>query len=182
MVGYSRGVISLPPVIGEPVKLEWFNPQGERIVSSQRVALHTGEDSSRLTIYNAVVEDAGIYRCQATDAQGQTQEATMVLEMYQKLTFHDVRSPQEFRHGEVAEVVCYVIASPAPVVSWFYQKGFKSMEITEEHYSRFQVLPNNNLQIHKVTKADEGVYRCEARVEARGEIDFVDIEVVVNGE
>ncbi|XP_029612117.1 neural cell adhesion molecule 2 isoform X3 [Salmo trutta] len=167
-------------VIGEPVNLEWFNPQGERIVSSQRVALHTGEDSSRLTIYNAEVEDAGIYRCQATDAQGQTQEATMVLEMYQKLTFRNVRSPQEFRHDEAAEVVCDVIASPAPAVSWFYQKGFRSMEITEEHYSRFQVLPNNNLQIHKVTKADEGMYRCEARVEARGEIDFVDIELVVN--
>ncbi|KAM9417388.1 neural cell adhesion molecule 2-like isoform 3-T3 [Salvelinus alpinus] len=167
-------------VIGEPVNLEWFNPQGERIVSSQRVALHTGEDSSRLTIYNAEVEDAGIYRCQATDAQGQTQEATMVLEMYQKLTFRDVRSPQEFRHDEAAEVVCDVIASPAPAVSWFYQMGFRSMEITEEHYSRFQVLPNNNLQIHKVTKADEGVYRCEARVEARGEINFVDIELVVN--
>lgn len=47
---------------------------------------------------------------------------------------------------------------------------------------RFQVLANNNLQIHQVTKADEGVYRCEASVEARGEIDFVDIAVVVNGE
>lgn len=43
------------------------------------------------------------------------------------------------------------------------------------------VLANNNLQIHQVTKADEGVYRCEASVEARGEIDFVDIAVVVNG-
>lgn len=47
---------------------------------------------------------------------------------------------------------------------------------------RFQMLANNNLQIHQVTKADEGVYRCEASVEARGEIDFVDIAVVVNGE
>jgi len=47
---------------------------------------------------------------------------------------------------------------------------------------RFQVLPNNNLLIHQVTNADEGVYRCEASVEARGEIDFVDIAVVVNGE
>ena len=47
---------------------------------------------------------------------------------------------------------------------------------------RFQVLANNNLQVHQVTKADEGVYRCEASVEARGEIDFVDIAVVVNGE
>lgn len=54
----------------------------------------------------------------------------------EKLTFRDVRSPQEFRHGEAAEVVCDVIASPAPAVSWFYQKGFKSMEITEEHYSK----------------------------------------------
>lgn len=44
------------------------------------------------------------------------------------------------------------------------------------------MLANNNLQIHQVTKADEGVYRCEASVEARGEIDFVDIAVVVNGE
>lgn len=44
------------------------------------------------------------------------------------------------------------------------------------------MLANNNLQIQQVTKADEGVYRCEASVEARGEIDFVDIAVVVNGE
>lgn len=46
---------------------------------------------------------------------------------------------------------------------------------------RLQVLPNNNLQILRVSKADEGVYRCEARVEARGEIDFRDIVVLVNG-
>lgn len=46
---------------------------------------------------------------------------------------------------------------------------------------RLQVLPSNNLQILRVSKADEGVYRCEARVEARGEIDFRDIVVLVNG-
>lgn len=49
-------------------------------------------------------------------------------------------------------------------------------------FSEFQLLPNNNLQVQRVTKADEGVYRCEARVEARGEIDFKDIFLVVNGE
>lgn len=46
---------------------------------------------------------------------------------------------------------------------------------------KYQLLENNNLQIQYVTKADEGVYRCEASVEARGEIDFVDIAVLVNG-
>lgn len=49
-------------------------------------------------------------------------------------------------------------------------------------FLEFQLLPNNNLQVQRVTKADEGVYRCEARVEARGEIDFRDIILVVNGE
>lgn len=43
------------------------------------------------------------------------------------------------------------------------------------------MLPNNNLQILKINKSDEGVYRCEGRVEARGEIDFRDIIVIVNG-
>uniref|UniRef100_A0A3B5ABZ9 Neural cell adhesion molecule 2 n=2 Tax=Stegastes partitus TaxID=144197 RepID=A0A3B5ABZ9_9TELE len=173
-VGESKFFICT--AIGEPVRLEWYNPQGERIVPSKRMALHTETSRSRLIIYNAIIEDAGIYRCQATDAGGHTEEASVVLEIYQRLTFRDVQSPQEFRHGETAEVVCDVISSPVPVVVWYYQ----DREITEEHNSKFQLLPNNNLQIHQVTKADEGVYRCEASVEARGEIDFVDIAVVVN--
>lgn len=36
----------------------------------------------------------------------------------EKLTFEDVRSPQEFRKGEDAEVVCHVNSSPAPMVRW----------------------------------------------------------------
>uniref|UniRef100_A0A8C1HH22 Neural cell adhesion molecule 2 n=2 Tax=Cyprinus carpio TaxID=7962 RepID=A0A8C1HH22_CYPCA len=163
-------------VIGEPVSINWFSPQGERIISNQRVIVHTEGVRSRLTIYNAIIEDAGIYRCQAVDTKGQSQEATVVLEIYQKLTFREVKTPQEFRQGEDAEVICDVISSPVPAVSWFY----KNKEITSEPNSKFQVLPTNNLQILRVSKADEGVYRCEARVEARGEIDFRDIVVLVN--
>ncbi|KAI4795318.1 hypothetical protein KUCAC02_031491, partial [Chaenocephalus aceratus] len=62
--------------IGEPVRLEWFNPQGERILPSKRMALHSETSRSRLIIYNAIIEDAGIYRCQATDANGHTEEAS----------------------------------------------------------------------------------------------------------
>ncbi|XP_035390959.1 neural cell adhesion molecule 2 isoform X3 [Electrophorus electricus] len=163
-------------VIGDAVNMNWYSPQGERIISNQRLVIHTEGVRSRLTIYNAIIEDAGIYRCQVSDSKGQTQEATVVLEIYQKLTFREVKTPQEFRQGEDAEVVCDVISSPVPAVSWFY----KNREITPERYNRLQVLSNNNLQILKVAKEDEGVYRCEARVEARGEIDFRDIVVVVN--
>ncbi|XP_008587196.1 PREDICTED: neural cell adhesion molecule 2-like, partial [Galeopterus variegatus] len=68
--------------IGEPESIDWFNPQGEKIISTQRVMVQKEGVRSRLTIYNANIEDAGIYRCQATDAKGQTQEATVVLEIY----------------------------------------------------------------------------------------------------
>lgn len=46
---------------------------------------------------------------------------------------------------------------------------------------RFAILANSNLQILNINKSDEGIYRCEGRVEARGEIDFRDIVVIVNG-
>lgn len=78
--------LSLPLLlaIGEPTRLEWYNPQGERIVPSKRMALHTETSRSRLIIYNAIIEDAGIYRCQASDANGRTEEASVVLEIYRK--------------------------------------------------------------------------------------------------
>lgn len=53
------------------------------------------------------------------------------------------------------------------------------------HFSlavRFVVLPNNYLQIRGIKKTDEGMYRCEGRILARGEVDFRDIHVIVNGE
>lgn len=44
------------------------------------------------------------------------------------------------------------------------------------------MLDNGHLQIRSIKKTDEGVYNCEARVAARGEIDYKKITVVVNGE
>lgn len=49
----------------------------------------------------------------------------------EKLTFREVRSPQEFRQGDVAEAVCDVTSSPVPVVAWFYN----NMEIMPENNS-----------------------------------------------
>ena len=37
---------------------------------------------------------------------------------------------------------------------------------------RFIVLTNNYLQIRGIKKTDEGTYRCEGRILARGEINF----------
>lgn len=58
--------------------------------------------------------------------------------------------------------MCYIIVPPFSVV-------------------RFKNLDNGHLQIRGIKKTDEGTYTCEARVMARGEIDFRTIKVVVNG-
>ncbi|KAM8975899.1 neural cell adhesion molecule 2 isoform 1-T1 [Pelodytes ibericus] len=163
-------------VIGDPDTIDWFNPQGEKITSSQRVVVQREGIRSWLTIYNANIDDAGIYRCQATDSLGHIQEATVVLEIYQKLSFEEVKSPQEFKTGDNAEVVCHVTSSPAPMVRWL-NNGY---DVTDIDDSRFAMLGNNNLQIINISKRDEGIYRCEGRVEVRGEIDFRDIYVIVN--
>lgn len=62
---------------------------------------------------------------------------------------------------------------------WFI--SFMPPDLLFSFLDRFAILANNNLQILKINKSDEGVYRCEGRVEARGEIDFRDIIVIVNG-
>ena len=108
----SVNVVCVFSAIGEPVRLEWFNPQGERITSSPRVALHTEGVRSRLTVYNAIVEDAGIYRCQATDARGQTQEATVVLEIYREMDTNTHTFTHTRNHSHIRQEITLIEPQP----------------------------------------------------------------------
>ncbi|XP_072441846.1 neural cell adhesion molecule 2-like isoform X2 [Chiloscyllium punctatum] len=163
-------------VIGEPVSIEWYSPDGQKVVSNERVVVQTEGIRSRLTIYNANEEDAGIYQCQVFDVNGKSQEATILVEIYKKLTFHEIKSPQEFREGDDAVVICEVNSSPAPIVTWLHN----NRDIITELSDKFTMIDNNSLKIQRISKKNEGIYRCEGRVEARGEIDFRDISVIVN--
>lgn len=53
--------------------------------------------------------------CQVTNAKGQTQEAIVLLEIHQNLSFREV-----VQTGENAKVVCRDGNTFAPVVSWLY--------------------------------------------------------------
>ncbi|XP_043557341.1 neural cell adhesion molecule 2-like isoform X1 [Chiloscyllium plagiosum] len=163
-------------VIGEPVSIEWYSPDGQKVISNERVVVQTEGIRSRLTIYNANEEDAGIYQCQVLDVNGKSQEATILVEIYKKLTFHEIKSPQEFREGDDAVVICEVNSSPAPIVTWLHN----NRDIITELSDKFTMIDNNSLKIRRISKKNEGIYRCEGRVEARGEIDFRDISVIVN--
>ncbi|CAL8353282.1 unnamed protein product [Lota lota] len=180
----SQGEISvgeskffLCEVVGTATKIEWFGPSGDRIEQNRPdiTAAATDDSSSTLTLYKAGTHNAGTYKCVARDGERQA-EATVNVKIYQKITFTNAPSPQEFNEGDNAILVCDVISTPPPTVFW----KRKGALIQPEKDVRFKVLANNHLQIRGIKKTDEGSYTCEGRLMARGEIDMRFIQVVVN--
>ncbi|XP_017283823.1 neural cell adhesion molecule 1b isoform X4 [Kryptolebias marmoratus] len=164
-------------VVGTAKHINWFGPNGDRIEPNRPdlTVTRNDESSSTLTIYKAGTEDAGTYKCVATNGDQQS-EATVRVKIFQRITFTNAPSPQEFNEGDDANIICDVISSPPPTVFWKYNGA----KIQMEKDVRFKVLGNNHLQIRGIKKTDEGLYMCEARLMARGEIDLRAIDVVVN--
>ncbi|XP_023817080.1 neural cell adhesion molecule 1 isoform X7 [Oryzias latipes] len=164
-------------VDGTAKHIDWFGPSGDRIEPNRPDITVTRNDdsSSTLTLYKAGNENAGTYKCVATSGDKQA-ESTVNVKIFQKITFTNAPSPQEFTVGDVANLVCDVVSSPSPTVLWKY----KGTKIQMEKDVRFKIQSNNHLQIHGIKKTDEGLYTCEARLMARGEIDLRVIKVIVN--
>ncbi|XP_056302159.1 neural cell adhesion molecule 1a isoform X4 [Danio aesculapii] len=174
-VGESK--FFLCEVVGDAKEIDWFAPSGEKLLPGRPdISISkTDESSSTLTIYNANVDHAGMYKCVAKSGEKESQ-GTIIVKIFQKLTFQYAPSPQEFNEGDDADIICDVISSPPPTIIW----RFKKMRIQPETDVRFKVLSNNHLQIRGIKKTDEGDYTCEGRIMARGEIDLRVIKVIVN--
>ncbi|KAH0623345.1 hypothetical protein JD844_031577 [Phrynosoma platyrhinos] len=156
--------------------ISWFAPNGEKLTTNQQhISVVRSEDSSTLTIYNVNIDDAGIYKCVVSSEEGDV-EATLNVKIFQKLTFKNAPSPQEFKEGEDAVIMCDVVSSLPPTIMWKHM----GRDVVLKKDVRFVVLSNNYLQIRGIKKTDEGMYRCEGRILARGEVDFRDIRVIVN--
>ncbi|XP_029301861.1 neural cell adhesion molecule 1b isoform X2 [Cottoperca gobio] len=164
-------------VVGVAKHIDWFGPTGERIEPNRPdiTVSRNDESSSTLTLYKAGTGNAGTYKCVATNGDQQA-ESTVKVKIFQKITFTNAPSRQEFTEGDNANIVCEVISSPSPTVFWKY----KGAKIQMEKDVRFKVLTNNHLQIRGIKKTDEGLYTCEGRLMSRGEIDLRVIKVVVN--
>ncbi|NXP49361.1 NCAM1 protein, partial [Heliornis fulica] len=158
--------------------ISWFSPNGEKLTpNQQRISVVRNDDfSSTLTIYNANIDDAGIYKCVVSSVEQGDSEATVNVKIFQKLMFKNAPTPQEFKEGDDAVIVCDVVSSLPPTIIWKH----KGRDVILKKDVRFIVLSNNYLQIRGIKKTDEGTYRCEGRILARGEINFKDIQVIVN--
>ncbi|XP_051537747.1 neural cell adhesion molecule 1-like isoform X6 [Myxocyprinus asiaticus] len=174
-VGESK--FFLCEVVGDAKEIDWYAPNGEKLLPGRTdiSVSNNDESSSTLTIYNANVDHAGMYKCVAKNGDKES-HGTVIVNIFQKLIFQNAPSPQEFNEGDDADIICDVISSPPPTIIW----KFKKMRIQPETDVRFKVLSNNHLQIRGIKKTDEGQYTCEGRIMARGEIDIRVITVIVN--
>nr|XP_033955784.1 neural cell adhesion molecule 1-like [Pseudochaenichthys georgianus] len=179
-VGESK--FFLCEVTGDAKDIDWYSPSGEKILPNRPdIIVSRGDETmSTLTIYHANVDSAGIYKCVAKNGDKENgdkeAQATVQVKIFQKITFESAPSPQEFNEGDDAAIVCNVISSPPPSIIWKH----KGSKIQAAKDVRFKILENGHLKIRGIKKIDEGMYNCEARVMARGEIDFKMIKVVVN--
>uniref|UniRef100_A0A3P9BW43 Neural cell adhesion molecule 1a n=1 Tax=Maylandia zebra TaxID=106582 RepID=A0A3P9BW43_9CICH len=164
-------------VVGDAKDIDWYAPSGEKILPNRAdiFVSRSDEATSTLTIYHATVDSAGIYKCVAKDGDKEAQ-ATVQVKIFQKITFKSTSNPQEFIEGEDADIVCDVVSSPPPTIIWKH----KGSKIQPAKDVRFKIMDNGHLQIRSIKKTDEGNYTCEARVMARGEIDFKTMKVIVN--
>ncbi|KAM8900100.1 neural cell adhesion molecule 1a isoform 5-T5 [Spinachia spinachia] len=174
-VGESK--FFLCEVVGDAKDIDWFAPSGEKILPNRQdiFVSRSDETTATLTIYHANVDSAGIYKCVARNGDKEAQ-ATVQVKIFQKITFDSAPSPQEFNEGDDADIVCDVVSSPPPTIIWKH-KGSK-IQVAKD--VRYKIMDNGHLLIRGIKKIDEGMYNCEARIMARGEIDFRMIKVIVN--
>ncbi|XP_010891829.1 neural cell adhesion molecule 1a isoform X16 [Esox lucius] len=164
-------------VVGDVKDIDWYAPNGEKLLPNRQdiIVSRNDESSSTLTIYNAGVDSAGVYKCVARNGDQESQ-STVNVKIFQKITFKDAPSPQEFNEGDDADIICDVVSSPPATIIWKH-KG-SNIQVAKD--VRFKILSNNHLQIRGIKKTDEGPYTCEARVMTRGEIDLKIIKVIIN--
>uniref|UniRef100_A0A3B3RMM3 Neural cell adhesion molecule 1b n=2 Tax=Paramormyrops kingsleyae TaxID=1676925 RepID=A0A3B3RMM3_9TELE len=157
-------------------EIDWYLPSGEKISPNRPdISITLSDRISTLIIYNADLDKAGVYRCVARSGDSEAQ-GTINVTIFQQLEIKNAPSPQEFTEGDTASIVCDVVASPPPVVTWRH----KGIRVRAENDVRYKILNNNHLQIRGIRKSDEGTYVCEGRVMVRGEISLMPVDVIVN--
>lgn len=72
-------------VVGDAKEIDWFAPNGEKLQPGRPdiSVSKNDESSSTLTIYNAIVDHAGMYKCVAKSGDKESQ-ATVIVKIFRK--------------------------------------------------------------------------------------------------
>lgn len=78
-------------VVGVAKHIDWFGPSGDRIEPNRQdiTVTRNDESSSILTLYKAGTENAGMYKCVATNGDQQG-ESTVKVKIFRKFFLHSL--------------------------------------------------------------------------------------------
>ncbi|XP_072174378.1 protogenin B-like [Diadema setosum] len=112
------------------------------------------------SLYIASVEaerDQGKYRCCAKNVTGILCSQEALLNIAELPQFETHPSPTVTYQGGVARFECIIHGYPKASITWKHNRSNIKLD------SRYVIqLPNGVLQIHNVSMADEGLYKCVA--------------------
>uniref|UniRef100_H2V5K3 Neural cell adhesion molecule 3 n=1 Tax=Takifugu rubripes TaxID=31033 RepID=H2V5K3_TAKRU len=134
------------------------------------------ETSSKLTITQATMEDAGLYSCRCDFESELTDQITTQLYIFDGPSFGQTKNYHEFLEGTEGMVPCLVTGQPAVDVIWLRD----TKPISSKAGGRFQQKPDNSLFIENVRREDAGTYTCQGQIRGRGIYSNLSVSVVVN--
>ncbi|XP_041091176.1 neural cell adhesion molecule 1-A-like [Polyodon spathula] len=165
-------------VEGAVQEMKWLHPSGKEIRDREDERLQVEQADkivSKLVIRDAQLQDAGRYQCVCRFDESYAETAAVTVTVVQKPTFLNPKTYHEFLEGSEAFVPCDVTGIPQPLVTWKH----KGRDVMHTEDGRF-LLTAQGLLIQGVRGSDQGLYRCEGRIVDRGEVQSLDISVVVN--
>lgn len=153
-------------VKGNPTPdVQWFRGKN-RIKSEGSFAITKSDEDQTYTlrIKDVKVDDAGVYKCVASNEAGSTpmQAKLSVKEKKVMPEFEgpDYKAPFALKENEKLSVDLKIKGKPKPDVTWF-KDGIRLRESRNLRLSSDK--DTYNLNIPKVTPEDAGTYKCEAK-------------------
>ncbi|CAD5114730.1 DgyrCDS3772 [Dimorphilus gyrociliatus] len=154
-----------------PPEVEWIK-NGKVIKNGDNPRIKV--DKSLLTLNNIEDDDAGMYQCAAKNEHGKVYSSGQLRVISLAPTFrksHLRPTMYTALRGNIT-LPCKPEAAPSPTKTWY----FNNRVITNSLNKR--VLKNGNLVLTKVTKAEQGTYKCVAEnalgvAETSGELSVV---------
>ncbi|XP_062607304.1 leucine-rich repeats and immunoglobulin-like domains protein 3 [Saccostrea cucullata] len=141
---------------GEPKpKIVWRKNGGTFLAANEnRFHVMTADDV--FFIAQVKPEDEGVYRCTASNSEGQI-SINVTLSVQQPPSFTEpMRRTKIVNEGQTAVLECMAEGRPKPVLTW--KKDNRTLDLTNRHFLAAQ---KQLLIIVKTTTTDSGKYTCE---------------------
>ncbi|GBM59397.1 Peroxidasin [Araneus ventricosus] len=143
--------------VGDPDPTIHWTQNG---IALPRVFRYHVSSTGTLTIKNVQKNDAGVYRCVATN-QVSTIAVESKIDVEAPPVFLERPRDQEALQGNSVELICLVEGLPPPVLSW--SKDGSPVHIG----NKFKVLKDGtHFRIEEVREEDTGIYTCHAENES----------------